>query len=129
MKIGDSLSVSIVVGEQDLARTIGSGDVAVLATPRMAALMEEAAQKLAKAGLDEGETTVGASVSVEHTAATPPGMRVTATAVLTAVEGKRLTFEMRAEDDCGVVGTGTQVRVIVGKDKFERRAANKLKNA
>lgn len=125
MKIGDSLSVTITVGEQDLAKAVGSGDVAVLATPRMIALMEEAASRLAKTGLSEGETTVGVAVSAEHTAATPLGMKVTATAVLSAAEGRRLMFDLTAEDECGVIGTGTQTRVIVEKQKFERRAAEK----
>lgn len=126
MKIGMSRTVSVVVNESNTAAAVGSGDTRVFATPMMVALMENAASTLAAESLEEGQTTVGIEVQVSHVAATPVGMTVEATATLTAAEGRTLTFSMEARDECGVIGTGTQKRAIVLRERFVEKAYSKL---
>ena len=126
MKIGMSRTVSVVVNESNTAAAVGSGDTRVFATPMMVALMENAASTLAAESLEEGQTTVGIEVQVSHVAATPVGMTVEATATLTAAEGRTLTFSMEARDERGVIGTGTQTRAIVLRERFVEKAYSKL---
>ena len=126
MKIGMSRTVSVVVNESNTAAAVGSGDTRVFATPMMVALMENAASTLAAESLEEGQTTVGIEVQVSHVAATPVGMTVEATATLTAAEGRTLTFSMEARDERGVIGTGTQNRAIVLRERFVEKAYSKL---
>ena len=128
MKIGMSRTVSVVVNESNTAAAVGSGDTRVFATPMMVALMENAASTLAAESLEEGQTTVGIEVQVSHVAATPVGMTVEATATLTAAEGRTLTFSMEARDERGVIGTGTQKRAIVLRERFVEKAYSKLEN-
>ncbi|OTA41019.1 MAG: thioesterase, partial [Symbiobacterium thermophilum] len=92
----------------------------------MIALMEEAAARAVAPFLAEGETTVGTRVDVEHLAATPPGMKVRATAVLERVDGRRLLFRVEAFDGRERIGSGTHERVIVRTEKFLQRAREKL---
>ena len=126
MKIGMSRTVSAKVNEGNTAAAVGSGDTRVFATPMMVALMENAASTLAAESLEEGQTTVGIEVQVSHVAATPVGMTVEATATLTAAEGRTLTFSMGARDERGVIGTGTQKRAIVLRERFVEKAYSKL---
>ena len=126
MKSGMSRTVSVVVNESNTAAAVGSGDTRVFATPMMVALMENAASTLAAESLEEGQTTVGIEVQVSHVAATPVGMTVEATATLTAAEGRTLTFSMEARDERGVIGTGTQKRAIVLRERFVEKAYSKL---
>ena len=126
MKIGMSRTVSAKVNEGNTAAAVGSGDTRVFATPMMVALMENAASTLAAESLEEGQTTVGIEVQVSHVAATPVGMTVEATATLTAVEGRILTFSMEARDERGVIGTGVQKRAVVLRDRFVEKAYSKL---
>ena len=88
----------ILVGTRDTAPHVGSGKIKVLATPVMVSLMEEAALNAVEGLLPEGHQTVGIRLDITHTAATPVGMRVTARAELTKVEGRRLTFHVSAKD-------------------------------
>lgn len=126
IKIGMSRTVSTVVNEGNTAAAVGSGDTRVFATPMMVALMENAASTLAAESLEEGQTTVGIEVQVSHVAATPIGMTVEATATLTSVEGRTLTFSMEAWDKRGVIGTGTQKRAVVLRERFVEKAYSKL---
>jgi predicted thioesterase len=107
-----------------LASTVGSGAVAVLATPMMIAGMESAAAAAVAEALPPGQTTVGAQISVKHLAATPPGMNVRFRAELVAVSpnGKGLSFRVEAHDEAGLVGEGTHERVVVNRASFESRA-------
>ena len=95
-----------------------SGSLPVFATPAMVALMEEAACACIAPFLAEGETSVGTALQIRHTAATPSGMNVYAEARLTAVDGRKLAFDVRAWDDAGEIGCGTHERVIVTSEKF-----------
>lgn len=112
----------IVVEARNTAETMKSGSLPVLATPAMVALMEEAACAALGDVLQEDETTVGISVSIEHLAATPLGKRVQAEARLVAVEGRKLRYEVRAADETGEIGRGTHERFIVGAKKFMQKA-------
>ncbi len=123
--IGTTHAETITVDEEDLAMAIGSGDLPVLATPRMVALMEQAAAALAAQCLDEGITTVGIAVAVSHTAPTLVGATVTAEATLTATDGRRFAFDVKAYDSVGVIGEGTHERVSVKADRFLEKAAQR----
>lgn len=122
---GLSAERSIVVTPADTAEAYGSGGVAVFATPAMIALMEAAAAAAVAPALAPGETTVGTAVNIQHTAATPVGMRVTARAVLTAVEGRRLEFRVEARDERESIGAGSHVRAVVSLDRFLTRVNGK----
>ena len=114
------------VDREDTAREVGSGDLLVYATPCMAALMEGAACEAIADCLKDTETTVGTMLSIEHTSATPVGLEVRAEAEVTAVEGKVITFEVRAFDEAGQIGHGTHKRVIVNSQRFLDKAYTKL---
>ena len=114
------------VDREDTAKEVGSGDLLVYATPCMVALMEGAACAAIEEGLTEGETTVGIELNLKHTAATPVGLEVRAEATVTAVEGKVITFEVKAFDEVGEIGHGTHKRVIVNSQKFLDKAYMKL---
>lgn len=119
---------TITVDEEDLAMTVGSGDLPVLATPRMIALMEQAAAALIAPALDEGITSVGVSIAVSHTAPTLPGATVTAEATLLETDGRRFSFAVRAFDEVGTVGEGTHERVSVKADRFLQKAKERIQD-
>lgn len=114
---------TITVGDADLAVTVRSGDLPVLATPRMVALMEQAAAALVAPHLDTGITTVGTALSIAHTAPTVAGRTVTAEATLLETDGRRFVFAVTAFDDAGEVGRGTHERVSIKSDRFMEKAA------
>ncbi len=116
-------TVTLTVGDGDLAQAVGSGDLPVFATPRMAALMEQAAAQLAAAYLDEGVTTVGVALNIAHTAPTLTGAVVSATAKLIETDGRRFAFEVSARDQAGEIGSGTHDRVSVKSARFLEKAA------
>ena len=107
-----------VVSAENVAATMGSGDMQVFATPAMVALMENAAMNAVAGVLEPGASTVGVEMSVSHVKASPVGTEVTASAVLTEVDGRKLTFEVRAWDDKGTIGEGRHVRFIVDRERF-----------
>ena len=116
---------STVVTEATTANALGSGNVKAYSTPSMIALLEAAAIDALKSRLGEGQTSVGTSLNVKHTAATPVGMTVSATAVLKEVDGRRLVFEVSASDEVEVIGQGTHERFIVDRERFEKRVREK----
>jgi predicted thioesterase len=119
---GLSATITHVVDEADTALSIGSGDVPVLATPRIIALAEEASVEAIGGELGPGTTTVGYEVRLAHLAPTPVGGKVTAEATLENVEGRRLTFRVSVNDARGLVAAGRMTRVIVVRDRFIERA-------
>ncbi len=115
---GLSASSTTTVVAENTAAHMGSGDMAVFATPAMVALMENAAMLAVAPHLSEGETTVGSEMNTTHLKPSGLGMVVTATAILTAVEGRKLTFTVGARDGEGLIGEGTHVRFIVQRERF-----------
>jgi fluoroacetyl-CoA thioesterase len=111
-------AVSLTVSEVDTASALGSGDVPVLATPRVVALVEAATVAAVAKGLAPGQTTVGVRVELDHQAATPVGRSVVAEAVLTEVDGRRLTFEVSLTDGAVLAAQGVVRRVVVDRQKF-----------
>ena len=119
---GSSAEVELTVGEADTAIAMGSGEVPVLATPRVVALCEEASVAAIAASLGPEETTVGHTVQLDHVAPTRVGRRVRAEATLMKVEGRRLTFNVSVNDARGLVAVGKLTRVLVNTDRFMERA-------
>lgn len=115
------------VTEEKTAKNVGSGDVAVFATPMLVALAEAAAVACLRPFLEEGQTSVGAFIGISHTAATPVGMKASATVRVTAVEGKKIEFAVAAFDEQGSIGEGTHTRFLVNRQRFEQKAAEKIK--
>jgi len=126
LPIGRKGRAELVVADAHTAPRIGSGRVRVLATPVMINLMEAAALDAVEAMLPAGHQSLGIKLDVTHTAATPVGMRVVATARLVGVEGRRLRFEVEARDEIEAIGGGTHERVVVNVARFDERVQKKL---
>ena len=124
-EIGMVGNAEITVYINNTAKTMGSGDLEVFATPSMVALMEKAATLAIKECLSDGYTTVGTMINVKHLAATPIGVKVTATATLIEVDGKRLIFKVEAFDGTEKIGEGQHERFIINADRFMNRANGK----
>lgn len=119
----------IVAGPEHAATHFGSGVIEVFATPMMIALMEKAAVAAVEHLLPEGMNSLGVHLDVSHMAATPLGMRVTATAELLSVDGRRMEFRIWAEDEKELIGEGRHSRVTVGAKSFEDRVADKARRS
>jgi len=128
VQVGLKNTVSEEVTEEKTARAMGSGSLPVYATPAMTCLMEKAATEAVEALVPEGWTTVGISLHVAHTAATPVGLTVRAEAEVTAVEGRKIIFTVRAYDDQGEIGVGSHERFAVAREKFLAKAAAKVQH-
>lgn len=126
LKTGLKLSNEITVTENLTAKSLGSGDLDVYATPSMISLMELTSRCAVGPYLEEGMTTVGTLVNVSHVSATPIGMKVSCTATLTEIDGRRLVFEVEASDEKGLIGKGTHERFIVDSVKFQSKTDSKL---
>lgn len=126
LEVGLKGTAATLAEWSDTALEVGSGDLLVYATPCMAALMEGAACEAIAGCLKEGQTTVGTALNIAHTSATPVGMEVRAEAEVTAVEGKVITFSLKAFDESGEIGSGTHTRVIVNSQKFLDKTYSKL---
>lgn len=118
MELGITHTSTCTVDDCLLAKHIGSGDLEVFATPAMMALMENAAMLCAAPHLPEGSTTVGGHISSSHIKPTGKGKTVSATATLTAEEGRKLTFHVTASDEQGIIGEGEHIRFIVDRERF-----------
>ena len=118
MEIGLKYQSRVVVSEDNTALNLGSGDMEVFATPAMIALMENAAMNAVAEHLDAGATTVGTMMKSSHIKASAVGATITAEAELVAVEGRRLTFTVKAWDEQGVIGEGEHERFIVDRERF-----------
>ncbi|MDP9865269.1 MULTISPECIES: thioesterase family protein [Streptosporangium] len=111
----------IMVEREDTAAVVGSGDVPVLATPRLLAFAEQATVRAVTGALEPGQTSVGTKVVLEHLAASPVGTHVEIAAELTEVDGRRLVFAFTAADRHTTVATGTIERVVVDRERFIAR--------
>jgi predicted thioesterase len=123
-------TAELVVGPEHTAPFVGSGRIAVLATPVMINLIEAAALAAVEHLLPAGHQSLGIQLDISHTAATPVGLRVTATAEVSRVEGRTITFGVTARDEFETIGGGTHRRVVVSVARFDERVQRKLrKNA
>lgn len=117
--VGAGATKTEIVTNANTAITLGSGLLPVYATPAMVALMEGAAVLAIAKDLNSGESSVGISISVEHLQATSLNKRVVATATLTAMDGRKLSFNVELHDDNGnLLGRGTHERMIIDVEKF-----------
>jgi predicted thioesterase len=123
-----SAHVDLTVGPQDTAEVMRSGDVPVLATPRLLALGEEASCRALEGTLADGRTSVATRVQFDHLAPAGVGDVVTAEATLVKVEGRRLVFTvsatLRTAERAGLVGAGRLTRVVVDREAFLKKAGN-----
>jgi predicted thioesterase len=127
IEVGLNAEIEIVVEEKDTAAFYGSGLVNVLSTPRVISLMEAAALEAIKNELTGDETSVGTKICIEHIAPTPVGMKVLASAKLIKVDGRKLTFEVLAQDEKEIIARGTHERFIVNFNRFMEKAVSKKK--
>ncbi len=118
MEIGNSHTSYLTVDETNTAIAIGSGDLPVLATPAMMALMENAAMLAVKDSMPDGRTTVGGHIESSHLKPSPIGSKVEATAVLEKIEGRKLYFKVSARQGETLIGEGSHLRFIVDRERF-----------
>ena len=116
---------SVAVTPENTAKTMGSGTLNVFATPALVALAEKTCWMSVADALDEGCSSVGTKLELEHTAPTPVGMTVTCHSELVAVEGRKLTFKVTLADEKGPVGGGTHERFVIFEEKFAAKAEAK----
>jgi predicted thioesterase len=122
-------SAELIVAPEHTAAHVGSGQIAVLATPVMINLIEAAALAAIEHLLPEGYQSLGIHLDVEHTAATPVGLRVAAAAEVVAVEGRAVTFRVEARDEREAIGGGMHRRIVVNVARFDQRVQRKLQPA
>ncbi len=125
VKAGLKGRVDLTVGEEHTASSIGSGAIHVLGTPVMINLMEAAALDAVEHLLPGGHQSLGIHLDISHVAATPIGMKVHATAEVTAVESNRIRFRVEAHDETEMIGEGTHERVVVNVERFDKRVQKK----
>jgi fluoroacetyl-CoA thioesterase len=121
-------TAELVVGPEHTAPRIGSGRVAVLATPVMINLIEAAALAAVEHLLVPGHQSLGIHLDVRHFAATPVGLQVAASAEVVGVEGRTITFRVAARDEREPIGDGTHQRVVVNVERFDARVQRKLRD-
>lgn len=126
LKIGSEHTASVKADSTNTALSMGSGTLNVFATPAVSALMEKAAYELVQPYLDEGITTVGTMISLEHISASPIGADITAKAILTGIDGRKYSFDIFAYDNAGLIAQGKHERFSVKTESFMKKAQNKL---
>ena len=120
-------TAQIVVGPEHTAPFVGSGRIAVLATPVMINLIEAASLAAVEHLLPPGHQSLGIHLDVSHVAATPVGLRVTATAEVVGFEGRTIKFRVQARDEIETIGGGTHERVVVSVERFDERVQRKVR--
>lgn len=118
-------SASVLVCQSNTAAAMGSGTLAVFATPALAALVEKACWQAVAPALAPGQGSVGAALTLRHTAPTPLGMTVRCECTLTAVQGRCLRFAATVYDDTGEVGSAEHERVVIDNQHFQQKADSK----
>jgi len=125
--VGLTGTAKLVVGPEHTAPFVGSGRIAVLATPVMINLIEAAALNAVEHLLPEGHQSLGIHLDVGHVAATPVGMLVTACAEVSSVDGRTIIFRVEARDEVEAIGGGTHRRVVVSVARFDERVQRKMR--
>jgi predicted thioesterase len=123
ISVGTKNTFEKVSEPRESAAAVASGALDVFSTPSLVALFEQTALLAIDPTLPEGFGTVGTEVSVKHIKATPIGSKVRCTVVVTAVEGKRVSFTGEMWDEAGRIGEGTHSRFVVNKEEFKKRVA------
>lgn len=123
--IGTQHEVSVTVTREITAAVMKSGSLEVLATPYMVALMEQAASELCDKFVPEGISTVGTALNISHLAPTCVGGKVKAIATVTAFDGRKVSFDVEAYDDAGLIGKGTHERFTIKIESFMKKAAER----
>lgn len=123
LETGLEATVELVIGDADTARAMRSGDVDILATPRLIALFEEASIAAVQGRVPEGHTTVGLSVQIDHLRPVPVGGTVVAESHLDKIDGRRLHFSVAARDSRGLIAAGRCSRVIVDVQRFMEKCS------
>ncbi len=118
ISVGATATTSFIVDEASTAIALGSGDVPVLGTPKVVALVEQAAVAAISGLLEAGQTSVGTNVSLDHLAPTPVGRAVLATATVTSVDRRTVRFDVEVTDDGRPVAKGSHVRAVVDRNRF-----------
>ncbi len=126
ISVGLKNSAESIVTESDTAKSVGSGSLQVLATPKMLALIEKAASDLVEKNLPDNFTSVGILLNVSHDAPTPVGMKISASAEIVEIDGRKIIFEVSASDDVSKIAHGRHERFIVEREKFQTKANSKL---
>jgi fluoroacetyl-CoA thioesterase len=121
-------TAQLVVGPEHTAPFVGSGRIAVLATPVMINVIEAAALSAIEHLLPAGHQSLGTHLDVSHVAATPIGLRVTASATVLQVEGRTVTFRVEAHDEIEMIGEGSHQRVVVSVARFDERVQRKVRD-
>ncbi len=121
LTIGSQRKMTWIVEKKHLASSFGSGLSDVLATPVLVGFCEECCRKLVDPSVSPGQQTVGTNICLQHTAATPMGMKVTVRATLVGIDDRRLQFEVDAADPIETIATATHERFIIDTDRFIRR--------
>lgn len=124
--VGLTGQAETLVTEQRTAQAAGSGTLPVFGTPFMAALMEQAAFSSLSPYLEPGQSTVGTKLEISHLSATPVGLTVRAESEVLSVEGKKITFRVRAYDPAGPIGEGIHERVLITSERFLQKCGAKL---
>jgi fluoroacetyl-CoA thioesterase len=127
ISVGLQGTAELLVGPEHTAPFVGSGRIAVLATPVMINVIEAAALNAIEHLLPAGHQSLGIHLDVSHVAATPVGLQVTATAEVLGVEGRTVTFRVEARDSVEAIGAGTHQRVVVSVARFDERVQRKLR--
>ena len=118
-------TATLIVTDEHTAPRVGSGLIHVLATPVMINLIEAAALNACEHLLPAGHQSLGTRLDISHIAATPVGMRVSATAEVSRVEGRHIFFKVYAHDERDLIGEGTHDRVVVDVARFDKRVQEK----
>lgn len=123
--LGGTGTASLLVADEHTASSVGSGKIHVMATPVMINLIEAAALDACEKWLPPGYQSLGTHLDVSHIAATPVGMRATATAEVIAVEGRNIRFKVSARDERDLIGEGLHERVVVNAERYYQRVQEK----
>lgn len=126
LEIGMKGRQTETVTEENTAAACESGLLRVFATPALVALMEKTCWKSVASTLDKGQGTVGTKLDIRHTAPTPVGMTITCESELTCIDGRRLTFSVRAFDENGAVGEGVHERFVIDNERFMKKARARI---
>lgn len=129
MDIESEKSLKTVVVSELTAKKVKSGSLEVFATPSMIALIEQTACEICEKYLDEGQTTVGTKICVEHLAASVIGSEIVAKVKAIAIDGRKISFSAEVYDNAGLIGKGSHERFVVDEERFMSKARTRLEEA